>query len=330
MLATLKFIVVEDKTEDRTEILNQLAQAGLDPACKLGTAGTYDECKALLEDQCEDLDLVFLDLNIPRNGTDPKPEDKHGTNLLELISSNFNRRAQVHIRVIIISGQDLANNEATKEMLLKHFEGTLVGIVQKAALPEMLKSNLKRLRKNPLAAGLRRLKLPLEAQWETLRDPAQPIGRRLEAARAIGIQICLNELDFREERRNSHPEWVDDLNSILKELESRFCPPPRMDKNPFAHINTPGGWGCFLWRGALIQHLYLLNSYRNIYAHLKQQPYANPGPTSDEWLIPAAILRRADEGTFVGQVVELVVTELLEWYLPWHEQVYLPWLSGIK
>jgi hypothetical protein len=330
MLSTLKFIVLEDKVSDQKEILNQLAQAGLSPEGKLGVATTYNECKELLEKLAQDLDVVFLDLNIPRSDKDPRPEDRHGKGILDIIHSDFNRRPGVHIRVIVISGQELANSDVGQDLLMRQYDGTLIGIVQKAGLPALLNDTLSKLHKDPLRVELQRLRLHLTDQLDCVRDTSKPIKERLKAAREIGIRIGLNELDYRDGRVNSHPNLEDDLNGILKELERRFLVPGpgRRVQIGIATIQTDGGWGSFIWRGALIQHLYILNSYRNIFEHLREQPYDNPSDDPDEWNIPADIMQRAQDGAVVGQIVELFVSDLLHWYLPWHEQVYLPRLEG--
>jgi hypothetical protein len=75
----------------------------------------------------------------------------------------------------------------------------------------------------------------------------------------------------------------------------------------------------------MIQHLQTLNSYRNLYEHLDEQPFRSVDGSPDGWNIPHAVLQSLESGQAVGRVAELIVRELLEWYLPWHEQVYLPW-----
>jgi hypothetical protein len=36
-----------------------------------------------------------------------------------------------------------------------------------------------------------------------------------------------------------------------------------------------------------------------------------------------------DKGVSVGKIIDLIILDLLEWYLPWHEQVYLPWKKSL-
>ena len=40
------------------------------------------------------------------------------------------------------------------------------------------------------------------------------------------------------------------------------------------------------------------------------------------------MLRAVEIGESTGKLIELTVNEVLDWYLPWHEQVYLPWAKA--
>ena len=95
------------------------------------------------------------------------------------------------------------------------------------------------------------------------------------------------------------------------------------------HAFWTKGWGGFLWRGWHIQHLYTLNSYRNGYVHEDEQPYQGVLGSPNKWVIPQEVSDSISSGKVLGQIAELIVRDLLEWYIPWHEQVYLPWLGGL-
>jgi hypothetical protein len=41
--------------------------------------------------------------------------------------------------------------------------------------------------------------------------------------------------------------------------------------------------------------------------------------------VPRELLDGVRSGRHTGVVVESIVRDLLEWYLPWHDQVYRPW-----
>ena len=102
-----KVIIVEDKAEDIEEVLDYLGEAEY---CNsediLGQPGTYDEALALLDEKAGDTDLVLLDLNLPRNDRDSRPERGHGRRLLEHIH-NLNKRPHVCIKVIVVSAETL-------------------------------------------------------------------------------------------------------------------------------------------------------------------------------------------------------------------------------
>ena len=319
----LSFIIVEDNTEYQTEVLNQLAKAGFEPDKHLGVAGTYDDAKELLHECAAKLDVVFLDLNIPRNESDPKPEDKHGKALLDIIHNDLNRRPGVDIRVIIVSGQVLASNEASKNLMLDHYPHTLVGLVQKAAIAEMLKANLKRLRRDPVLADLRRLGIDLVAEWETLTDTSKPAIARLEAGRKIAIRIAQNEIDYREDREHARPDFSDKLARLGGHLMQRFDKPSEAARPHVsaALIRSKGGWGGFVWRGILMEHFRTIDNYWHAFKHLDERPYDNPTGDPDEWSVPGQLCQRGKDGEIVVQIVELAVRDLLEWYLRWHEQV---------
>ena len=78
----------------------------------------------------------------------------------------------------------------------------------------------------------------------------------------------------------------------------------------------------------MIQHLYAVNNYRNLFEHMDEHPYRCQGHDADAWSIPPDVLRAVEVGEVVGKLLELTVSEILDWYLPWQEQVYLPWAKA--
>lgn len=327
MFESLKFIVIEDIERDRVEVLNQLADAGFDPKNLLARPAHYEEAVEAIRDHADDLDVVFLDLNLPRDATDARPTRGIGRNILNLIHGSLNPKAS--IRVVVVSGEDLLDGY-TDQMMYDLWRGTLVSIAQKSALAVTLKSSLKRLRRDPLAQALRKAKLEdVLAHYEVVVDGTQPIGERLKEARSVGLRLARNEVDHHLGRLDATVDYADDLNGLIKDrIEDRFdftsLPGGRQARMvSLAKIKSNGGWSAFLWRGAMVQHLYALNSYRNDYVHIKARPYDDRNGST--WTIPREVLQSVSDGRHVGVVVESIVRDLIEWYLPWHEQVYLPW-----
>lgn len=324
-----KFILVEDNRQDRLEVLNVLASVGYTPDSKLGEATTYLDARSLLEQYADQLDLVLLDLNIPRDEQDQHPDEGNGSALLDLIHEDFNRRGRVEIKVIIVSGQDLAGG-AGGVLLQRHYAGTLIGIARKADLATMLKRRLKDLRRDPLRSLLRRLEVDVLDQYDATMDSSLPIKERLKNARTLAIRLVMNDCDCHSNRLGSVIHLADDLLGLVKELGRRFRQDdPQRPRFKASTAQPAGSWGAFLWRGTTIQHLQTLNSYRNSYEHLDEQPFRTVAGSPDQWNIPHAVLQSVESGQTTGRLAELIVCELLEWYLPWHEQVYLPWRQQI-
>jgi CheY-like chemotaxis protein len=321
--ANFKFFIVEDNVQYQKEVLGQLARVGFEPDNHLGLAANYQDAKERLDELAQQLDVVFLDLNIPRSELDPKPEDKHGTALLDLIHGTLNHQPSTHIRVIVVSGQDMAINEATQKLLMDHYDGTLVGVVDKTAMADMLKANLKRLRRDPIASALSRMGISLVNEWNTLTDSSQATIRRIDAGRKIAIGLAQQEIDFFEGLTNAHPEFNDNLGGLSGHLMGRFRPPEGKALVSMGTMATNSGWGGFLWRGVLMEHFRTINNYWNAFKHLDERPYDNPTSSPHAWQPPADQIEKRKRGDAVVQLVELMVRDLLEWYLPWHEQILL-------
>lgn len=326
MFERFKFIVVEDIERDREEVLNQFADAGFSPTNLLARPMTFQDALEELSDHAEQLDVVFLDLNLPRNDNDPRPEKGHGREILKTIHNTYNPR--LGIRVVVVSGEDLVDG-FTDQNMYDAWPGTLVSIAKKSALSQTLKASLKRLKKDPLAQLIRRVKLDnVLEHYERVTDSGQPGGERLKAARALAIRLVRNEVDHFNGSIGSTDAYADNLNGLIKDhIESRFIPHSNGHRYvDIGKIQTPGGWSAFLWRGATLQHLYALNSYRNAFEHLREQPY--DGGVSDTWQIPRDTMARAYAGQAAAMIAEHIVRDLLDWYLPWHEQVYVPWAEN--
>jgi hypothetical protein len=325
MLDTLQFVVIEDKADDRREVLNRLSDAGFTPENKLGEAATYEEAKTLLEEQAQKLNVVFLDLNLPRDSRDGRPERAHGKRLLDLIHDDLNRRPWVDIRAIVVSGENI-HDGMTDEMMRERYAGTLVGIAAKSELPVTLKASLKRLQKDPLLARLRRLSIDVLSDYLTLFDNTKAIIDRLESAKRLACRLVRYEGDYRRGKIGVCDGYGEDLNRAIKEIiEDRFEARNGKRYVQIRSIKTGDSWNRFLWRGATFQHLYTINGFRRAFAHLQEHPYAPSDNGADEWASPPEVRQRVEQGGNVAQMIELAVEELLEWYMPWHEQVYLPW-----
>jgi hypothetical protein len=328
MLETLRYAIIEDNRGDQQEVANQVVGAGFDAANLLDVAETYEQAKALLEEHAERLDVVFLDLRLPRDAQDGRPERAHGKRLLDLIHGELNRRAEVDIRVIVVSGEDIQDG-MTDATLHQHYAPTLVDIAPKADLPSRIKSSVKKLKKDPLLMRLRRARVDVAAEYEDLMNTSLSVDDRLKAAKRLACRLVRYDGDVRKGRVGFWDGIGEDLNGAIKAIiESRFSASGRHGVVKIANLGHGDYWEQFLWRGAMLQHLYTINAYRGVFQHLDEQAYTLGSDRPDEWKVPPEVLVQVERGDRVIQAVELLVRELLEWYLPWHEQVYQRWAAA--
>lgn len=331
-----KVLVVEDKKDELRAILNNLARYGVcDTGDVLEPVGTFDDAQAALEKHAAEIRLVTLDLNIPLSESDSSPDVRNGGKLLEIVHS-LNRKSPGKIKVIVVSGQEIAKGW-NAENLIERFSETLVGVATKDDMPRSFVKQLQKLNADPVRNKILELNLGFVANYDTVIDSNQRIKERLKNARGLAIRILCNEMDYHSKRLNASDPFADDLNGLIHEIENRFAAQTisrrggasteRRFVNKASIAN--GTWGEFVWRGSLLQHLYVLSNYRNDYEHIDEKPFRNNQGATDSWQIPEITLRSLESGERLGQIIELIVRDLLDWYLPWHEQVYLPWRTSI-
>ena len=328
----IKVLVVEDREEERRSVINHLQRFGV---CNVDTllppAQTFAEACQLLDTHGPEIKLVSLDLNIPLDEQDATPDNSNGGKILERIHE-LNDQADHQIRVIVVSGQEIAKgwNAST---LMDRFSETLGGVARKDEMPRSFVDQLQKLDQNPRRSALIDLKVDAVEHYDVVFDSQQRIKERLKSARTLAIRLVQNEIDVFQDSLGAGAAYGDDLGKLISRIADRFDEKTviRRDGTEFrkrfveaAAINS-GTWGSFLWRGSLLQHLYCLNNYRNDYEHIADKPFRGIGSQQDDWNIPSDTLRSLERGERLGQILELMIGDLLDWYLPWHEQVYLPW-----
>lgn len=328
----MKVLVVEDREEERRSVINHLQRFGV---CNVDTllapAGTFAEACQLLDVHGPEIKLVSLDLNIPLDDQDASPDNDNGGRLLERIHE-MNGKAENQIRVIVVSGQDIAKGWNASKWL-EQFGETLVGVARKDQMPRSFIDQLQKLEENPLRTSLVDLDVGVVEHYDVVVDSQQRIKERLKSARSLAIRLLQNEKDHFHDSPGISEANADDLSHLIQDISDRFAQQTirKRDGGEFhkrivsASKLERGSWNSFLWRGSLIQHLYCLNNYRNDYEHIADKPFRALGGQQDDWGIPSDTLRSLERGERLGQILELMIGDLLDWYLPWHEQVYLPW-----
>ena len=323
-------LIVEDKQEDLRTVMDCLADENFCGADDIvGTAESVAEAMKILDARSNEIDLVFLDLNLPTKAGDSSPEKLSGKRVLDNIHS-LNGRSGVCIKVIIVSGEDFIEYQASQEMFLSQYDGTLVAIVQKADIATTLKNELPRFYADPLRDKIRKAGIGVLRHYDKIVDPKCDIATKLNEACSLAIRLMCDELECTTNRLGLGTSYGDNLNGLIWDLKKdRF----KSDQKGTYYITerdiqSPGGWEAFLWRGTMEQHLQTLLRYRNDYTHMRAKPYRAKGNNS--WVIPEELLLAIEEGKALSQVVELIVKEILAWYLPWHDQVYKPWREKKK
>jgi hypothetical protein len=325
----LKWVVVEDTDQHRKEVVSLLIESGFDADNLLGSPTRYDEALELISSHSAKIDVVFLDLRIPRDEVDSEPEKRVGGGLLDVIHSDLNRRSGNDIRVVIVSGEELLDGLSDKT-LYKSYPDTLVSIAQKSSLERTLKASVKRLRRTPMITAFRRGGLgSLIDPYLDANDVNLKIRDRLECAREVALRLVRNEFDQHVGRPDASSRFSGDLHSLLNEIEStRFRAEAGRARVKQGDIITDGGWGDFLWRGVLFSHLRTLNGLRNDFVHLDRKPYRPSDGSRETWSVPADVLQDLESGRWTGQVAAAILDEILAMYLPWHQEVYVKWLES--
>lgn len=327
-----KVLVVEDRIEERRAVINHLQRYGVCNAdTLLPPAGTYTEACRIIEIYGPEIKLVSLDLNIPLDDQDGSPDNSNGGKLLEHIH-DMNGKPDHQMRVIVVSGQEIAKGWNASNLMTR-FCDTLVGVARKDAMPRSFIEQLQKLGRDPLRNALVDLNFGVVDDYDVVVDSQQRIKERLKCARSLAIRLLQNEKDHFHDSIGVSEANADDLGRLIQDVVDRFSEQTlrRRDGSEFqkrivsASEMEHGSWHSFVWRGSLLQHLYCLNNYRNDYEHIADKPFRCGGGRPDDWQIPPDTLRSLERGERLGQIVELIVGDLLHWYLPWHEQVYLPW-----
>lgn len=317
----LSYLVIEDRAEDRRQLNDILADEGFDPD-RGHTAEYRDEAKEKLAELASALDVVFLDLNIPIKPSDTRPERDNGRSLLTFIRDDLNHRPGVDISVIVVSGEDV-HDDFHRSTLMDAYKGTLAGVCPKTELSRVLKAVLKRLRRDPLRSSLRNANPALEEAYAAVVEGTGPIKDRLECAKNIVRWLLACDLELTTGRVGAATTYGDNISKLVNAvLAARFTPDGEYDPRPNMRLLKPGLlWKDNPWRGAMIQHIRSINLYRNTYIHIADQSFDAP----HAWVPDAAHLQECQEGKAVGTIVAGMITDLLRWMLPWHQNVYAPW-----
>ena len=322
-----RYLIVEDHDQELRALQNTLLNFGF--SNHLGVAKSAQSGRDEITAHRAELDLVFLDLGIPESENASRIDNNFGYELLEWIHNIVNRQSGRKVQVIIVSGQyDLTG--IPDEKLRSAYEGTLVGVVKKENLKDDLGRVIAQLGADPLLQELIRMELSdLIPDYQVLFGANTSTKDKCKAAVLIACRLLANDGDFREKRKGAC-QFGDDLGRAISQVIMRRFVAVE-GKGPYVakkYLAPNLRWDEFVWRGVTLEHLYGIKNFRNRFEHLAEQNYLDD--SGGEWQVPTTVATRFCQGDDVVEVIRLQVKSLLQWYLPWHEQVYLPWSKSPK
>ena len=328
MEASMNFIIVEDHDQEAQALQEALADLGFRPQNQLALARSALAAREEITRHEASLAIVFLDLCLPSSPDASRIDNEVGYELLDWLHGDLNRKGHRNIRVVIVSGQYRLTG-VVDHALHSGYEGTLIGVVHKENLRADLTEVLATLTRDPLLETLIRLRVDVISDYQTVVNPTFSANSRCLAAKRIACKLLTNDSDYRN-RKVAAASYGDDLNRAIKEVvEGRFKPDQKQKRRVVkSNIESGDAWETFIWRGAMLEHLYGINNYRNRIEHLAEHDYVCAPPGRNEWNIPHEEIEYFSRGEDVTEIVTLQIKALLRWYLPWHEQVYLPWAQG--
>lgn len=330
MLRDVRFFVVEDREQSVRNVLQQARLAGFQPDLKIGVAGNLADATSALNEHWKDIDLVFLDLNIPADESDNHPRKDHGQKLLEIIHKDINQRGAHSIAVIIISGE--VDSEAERQLWVEHYSPTVLDLASKDNLTEDFRRCVQRYFEDPFKAALRSVWPEAFDNFDTVTDANKSANDRSLAALQLGCQMLKNIDEIESADEGIGTTSSSDLNTLVKEYLSRNFDPVSADRPHQVYSNlrklkrSRDKW---VLRGYLVEHIYSIYKYRNAIIHL-----SDTGPFHDGrndyaiWSGDRDLITRLEKAERTCRIIQLIVEDVVEWYLPWHEQVFLTSIGG--
>lgn len=327
LLANVRYFVVEDRDESLRDVLQQARLIGLKTERKVGVARDLDTAIQQIAAKWQEIDLVFLDLSIPDDNKDSSLQGKdRGKKLLNLIHNDLNGRGGHRVSVIIISGE--VDDEIDQEVWVDNYQPTVIGFVPKDDMTAGFRRCILRYCDEGLSSRVRRLWAEAAPKYEEVTDQSKSANDRSLAAYELGCLLLKNVEDYECAKAGQAPSGSHDLNTLLRNyLQRNFQP---SDGGAlFSNLRRLRGpakeW---VLRGYMVEHLYSLLKYRNAVIHLTDTgPFHDGKNDYGLWKECPDLLKRLNQAKGICEILTLIVQDILEWYLPWHQKVYLPWKS---
>ena len=331
-LADIRFAIVEDRDDAMEDLLVVIKGAGLSLGHCVGKWTDFDSARAGLDAKWRDIDILFLDLNIPLNASDSKPTKDHGRTMLDYIINDLNRRGPHKMSVVIVSGEVHENYE--RELWLGNYKAIVVGLAMKGQLTTTLPGMLQSYCDDPYTAQLRSCWPGAETLFQTILDENETAQKRLLDCQTLASLMLKNIAQFERKLPDQSSIAGLQLKDLLTDYLVRNFKPTDPAKpwsvySSLKQLKVPtDSW---ILRGYIFEYLSTINSFRNSFIHQSDTgPFHDGSGAYGIWSESTDEIRRLEEGQRMCQMLVLLIKDVLDWYLPWHRKVYLPWIKSLS
>ncbi len=329
-LSELRFAIVEDRHDAIENLLVVIKGAGMSLGHCVGKWTDFDGARAGLDAKCRDIDLLFLDLNIPLNANDSKPTKDHGRTILDLILNDLNRRGPHKMSVVIVSGE--VNENYERNLWLGNYKAIVVGLAMKGQLTTALPEILNRYSEDPYTGEIRADWSAAEPYYQTLTDEEETAESRSLACLTLSCLLMRNIAQYEQKLPDQTGLSGKQLSDLIREYLARNFNPIKAGGPSFCNLKfLKGSAGDWVLRGYLIEHLYAINNFRNGIIHISDTgPFHDGAGHYGTWgdgKVPVERLENADR---LCRILVMIVQDVLDWYLPWHRKVYAPWIKTLS
>lgn len=323
-LEDVRYFVVEDREDALTSVLQMARVSGLRTENRLGVAKDLDSAMTTINTKWRDIDLILLDLNIPKNDDDTHLSKDNGEIILKLVHEDINLRGGHAISIIIVSGE--VDSSFEERFWLNH-RPTVIGLAAKNELSKTLPQCLQKLSQDSILLQLRRVFPEAQHAYLDLTDPNKSANDRSLAGLKLGCFILKSINAYEYNRTDAAYAQTQDLNSLIREyLQRNFEAPHYSDLRKLR-----GSRQKWILRGYMVEHLYSLLKYRNSIIHLIDTgPFHDGSNEYAIWADYPDVIRYLERADGICKILAQIAQDLLQWYLPWHEKVYLPWKQSVS
>lgn len=299
-MRSLRCLIVEDDEAWQRSFIAALAKSGFTaPDIRI----VADKAQALVELEAWDPDLVLLDLGIDAAKGRGDVHQRHGRQVLAHVGQQ-NRQRIFHIMVLVISG----HIDEYEQQALQN-DPCVVRAVNKADVSDALPKFIKRAQKCclPVYRDLKNHWPSMYAKFEAIMNDS-----------SSSADVLSNAYDIAKGSLENLGQTVMGANYPCTPSEDiMFRSIEVLRGNDSKIAGTTVAPECWI-AGIVYEHFHTIRRYCNAYRHFKllrpRADYRMPlDPKQDADII--ASLENFDR---VANLVRVAVTDILEWYLPWH------------